>query len=170
MDATTTRASTVIRSMPTREIRTQASITMPLSRTRSRTSIKLDPPDMRSTAMNLPPPSDQLGFTPAVARPRGSGTRHHTSPLRKRGRGNRRWHGQVRVIFPPVQSDLLRLIYGANQQPYTNGEQFHIRERNPHVAGDHQSFIENPVENIDKVSCSRDTRHSFHIWIFPNAG
>src|SRR5205807_10535542 len=51
MDATTMRASTVIRSIPTREIRTQASITMPLSNTRSNTSIRLEPPDTRSTAI-----------------------------------------------------------------------------------------------------------------------
>src|SRR6185437_16012743 len=51
MDATTTRASTVIRSMPTREILTQASMTIPLSWTRSRTSIRLEPPDTRSTAI-----------------------------------------------------------------------------------------------------------------------
>src|SRR5690242_12485748 len=51
MDATTTRASTVIRSIPTREILTQASITIPLSRTRSSTSIRLEPPDTRSTAI-----------------------------------------------------------------------------------------------------------------------
>src|SRR5690348_6566255 len=51
MDATTTRASTVIRSIPTREILTQASITIPLSSTRSRTSIRLEPPDTRSTAI-----------------------------------------------------------------------------------------------------------------------
>src|SRR6478609_4417035 len=51
MDATTTRASTVIRSIPTSEIRTQASITIPLSSTLSRTSIKLDPPETLSTAI-----------------------------------------------------------------------------------------------------------------------
>src|SRR5262245_35556869 len=51
MEATTTRASIVIRSMPTREIRTHASITIPLSSTRSRTSIKLVPPGALSTAI-----------------------------------------------------------------------------------------------------------------------
>src|ERR1700758_1303251 len=55
MEATTTRASTVIRSMPTREIRTQASITIPLSNTRSSTSIRLEPPETRSTAIEHPP-------------------------------------------------------------------------------------------------------------------
>src|SRR5215213_2708085 len=51
MEATTTRASTVIRSMPTSEMRTQASMTMPLSSTRSSTSIRLVPPGALSTAI-----------------------------------------------------------------------------------------------------------------------
>src|SRR3954470_7041228 len=54
MEATTTRASTVIRSIPTKETRTQASITMPLSKTRSRTSMRLVPPEARSTGMRTP--------------------------------------------------------------------------------------------------------------------
>src|SRR5436309_1547352 len=54
IEATTTRASTVIRSMPTREIRTHASMTMPLSRIRSRTSMRLVPPGALSIAMSLP--------------------------------------------------------------------------------------------------------------------
>src|SRR5919204_3936361 len=49
IEATTTRASTVIRSMPTSDTRTHASITIPLSRTRSRTSMRLVPPGARST-------------------------------------------------------------------------------------------------------------------------
>src|SRR5437867_10225980 len=51
IDATTTRASTVMRSMPTSETRTHASITIPLSSTRSRTSIRLEPPAARSTGI-----------------------------------------------------------------------------------------------------------------------
>src|SRR3954470_17671158 len=51
IDATTIRASTVIKSIPTSETRTHASMTMPLSRTRSRTSIRLDPPAARSTGI-----------------------------------------------------------------------------------------------------------------------
>src|SRR5438045_777934 len=51
IEATTTRASTVMRSMPTSDTRTHASMTMPLSSTRSRTSIRLDPPAARSTAI-----------------------------------------------------------------------------------------------------------------------
>src|SRR5881398_2488859 len=41
IDATSTRASTVIRSMPTSDTRTHASMTIPLSRTRSSTSMTL---------------------------------------------------------------------------------------------------------------------------------
>src|SRR2546423_3981158 len=51
IDATTTRASTVIRSMPTSETRTHASMTIPLSSTRSRTSMRLVPPAARSTGI-----------------------------------------------------------------------------------------------------------------------
>src|SRR5579871_391050 len=51
IDATTTRASTVIRSIPTRETRTHASMTIPLSRTRSSTSIRLVPPAVLSTGI-----------------------------------------------------------------------------------------------------------------------
>src|SRR5438874_10722640 len=51
MEATTTRASMVTRSIPTTETRTHASITMPLSSTRSRTSIRLVPVDGCSSGM-----------------------------------------------------------------------------------------------------------------------
>jgi hypothetical protein len=43
IDATTIRASTVTRSIPTTTIRTYASITIPLSSTRSRTSTRFAP-------------------------------------------------------------------------------------------------------------------------------
>src|SRR5262245_5027727 len=51
IDATTTRASTVIKSIPTSETRTHASMTIPLSSTRSRTSMRLVPPAARSTGI-----------------------------------------------------------------------------------------------------------------------
>src|ERR1043165_3289757 len=51
MEATTTRASIVIKSIPTSEILTHASMTIPLSNTRSRTSIRLVPPGVLSTAI-----------------------------------------------------------------------------------------------------------------------
>src|SRR5476651_503506 len=45
------RASTVMRSIPTSDTRTHASMTIPLSRTRSRTSMRLVPPAARSTGI-----------------------------------------------------------------------------------------------------------------------
>src|SRR5689334_24105628 len=51
MEATTTRASIVIKSIPTSEILTHASMTIPLSKTRSSTSIRLVPPGVLSTAI-----------------------------------------------------------------------------------------------------------------------
>src|SRR5438552_3882861 len=55
IEAMTTRASTVIRSMPTSEILTHASMTMRLSRIRSRTSIREVPPGAGSTAIGYLP-------------------------------------------------------------------------------------------------------------------
>src|SRR6185295_11586588 len=75
MEATTTRASTVIRSIPTRETRTHASMTMPLSSTRSRTSMRLVPPDVRSTGMAV---RFLFASAPALRRSSGHGsTRGH---------------------------------------------------------------------------------------------
>src|SRR5262249_46700986 len=51
MEATTIRASTVMRSIPTNDMRTHASTTMPLSSTLSSTSIRLVPPEALSKAM-----------------------------------------------------------------------------------------------------------------------
>src|SRR5690242_5585993 len=117
MDATTTRASTVIRSMPTSETRTHASITIPLSSTRSRTSIRLVPPAARSTGIrhsfghsietrtrspDCRPPSRQRRNLPFE--------RAHLLAqlfvLRRQRLFARR---EVVIELPPVQSDLLRL-------------------------------------------------------------
>src|SRR2546428_14091825 len=50
--------------MPTSETRTHASITIPLSSTRSRTSMRLVPPDALSTGIDW-----LLGLRPVAARP-----------------------------------------------------------------------------------------------------
>jgi hypothetical protein len=54
----------------------------------------------------------------------------------------------MRVVFPPIQPNLLGFIYRANQKPDANGEQFHIRQRDPYVSRDNQSFVKNAVQNI----------------------
>src|SRR5207245_10560843 len=66
MDAPTTHPSIWIRSMPTSDTRPQPSMTTPLSRTRSRTSMKLLLPGLRSTYATVDPsallrPDDRSG-------------------------------------------------------------------------------------------------------------
>src|SRR4029450_543852 len=123
MEATTTRASTVSRSMPTRETRTHASMTMPLSRTRSRTSMRLVPPEALSTGIGLAP----LGAVATHARldRRSVGHRlravqlrlQQAHPLaqrlvfRRQGAG---FHGEIGIVAPPVEADLLGLVDGAH--------------------------------------------------------
>src|ERR1700681_2101070 len=161
MEATTMRASTVSRSIPTRETRTQASMTMPLSRTRSRTSIRLVPPEALSTGMISSPLVLLDGLSPAPW------------PGRLRGRqrvdlGFEKTHllaqglvldrklvgcdGEVRIVPPPVQADLLRLVDRADQQADTDGDQLDLRQRDANVAGDDQSLVEDSVQNIDQAA------------------
>src|SRR5687767_3657314 len=135
------RASTVMRSMPTSETRTQASITIPLSRTRSRTSMRLVPPAARSTAILCScwraPGLRSLSL--AAGRRRGR-QRFHLSlelpelcsqllrpDLRRPALGA---GGQVAIVAPPVQSDFLGLIQGTDQQTDTDCEELDLGQRN----------------------------------------
>jgi len=75
MDATTSLASMVIRSMPTMDIRTHASMTTPLSSTRSNTSIRLHVLGVRLTGI-VPIRSAAGAFAvaaPAIGRTRFEG-------------------------------------------------------------------------------------------------
>src|SRR3954449_10564027 len=120
------RASTVTRSMPTRDTRTHASITIPLSRTRSRTSIRLVPPAARSTGIGhslcrtsvcvhalprgrrRPPPRQrrQLPFERA----------HLLAQIVVLGRQRLLAWRQVVIVLPPVETDLLGLVDRADEQ------------------------------------------------------
>src|SRR5262249_16962220 len=149
MEATTTRASTVIRSMPTSETRTQASITMPLSSTRSRTSMRLVPPTVRSTGIVHPPVTLGLlacasqGDRPAAAsaggRRRGGDPAlqyPHLTPQRlvlgdERPAARR----EVRLLRPPVETDLPRLVDRAHDQPDPDRQQLHLGQRHLDVPG-----------------------------------
>src|SRR5919205_1970371 len=126
MDATTTRASTVIRSMPTSETRTHASITMPLSSTRSRTSMRLVPPGARSTGgmgVGSPPSRSSGGWRWRDGR---SGTRPAELALQLEDagfqagdrvlRGGRIARHQRSIVPPPVEADLFGLVDRAHQQ------------------------------------------------------
>src|SRR6185436_17337096 len=135
MEATTMRASTVTRSIPTSETRTQASITIPLSRTRSSTSMRELPLGERSTAIA----AYSVGERVLLLSARGSrGIRRELleaafDPLqpplniasKKRAR---RYRGESWVMSPPVQPDLLCLVDGAHEQANLNRKQLDVCE------------------------------------------
>src|SRR5207248_8624999 len=136
MEATTTRASTVMRSMPTSETRTQASITMPLSSTRSRTSIRLVPPDALSTGISL------LQSAARGAPPGGGAGEGLELPFEQPDLLAQRLvlrvvavaaGRQVMVVLPPVEADLLRLVDRADDQPDPHGEQLDFRSEERRV-------------------------------------
>ena len=62
--------------------------------------------------------------------------------------------GEVGIELPPIQPDLLSLIHRTHQQADANGQQLNVGQRYPDVAGYHQSFIQDPVENIEQVGRS----------------
>jgi hypothetical protein len=68
----------------------------------------------------------------------------------------------VRIVLPPIEAYFFGLIDRAHQQPNSDGQQFDIRQRNTHVARDHQSLVENAIQNIDQIRSSRNCRQSIH--------
>src|SRR4030095_10443009 len=44
----------------------------------------------------------------------------------------------------------LRLVERADDEPDTDGEELHLGERDPDVAGDHESLVEDAVEHVDQ--------------------
>ena len=70
--------------------------------------------------------------------------------------------GQIGIEFPPVHSDLLSFVDGADQQTNADRQQLDIREGDADVAGDDQPFIENAVQNIDQIGVAGYGREAFH--------
>src|SRR5581483_921581 len=163
MDATTTRASTVIRSMPTSETRTQASMTIPLSSTRSRTSMRLVPPEALSTGIvRLPCWLGSVAACSGLAagRRRPARQRFHLAleqadlvakllllHLHLLPSG-----GEVLIVPPPVEPDLLRLVDRAHDQPHADGEQLDLGQRDLDVASDDQALVEHPIESVHQTA------------------
>src|SRR2546423_957168 len=116
--------------MPTSEMRTQASMTMPLSSTRSSTSIRLVPPGALSTAI--------WSFLSSE-----NGSKLRSAPG---GGGARR---QVRVVAPPVQADLLGLVNRADEQTDLERQKLDVRQRDLDVARDDQPLVEDAVEHVN---------------------
>src|SRR5581483_10902426 len=71
----------------------------------------------------------------------------------------------MRIKFPPVQADLLGLVNGADQQANADGEQFNIGERNTDIAGDYQTLVQHPVENVNNVGRASERWCSFHWFL-----
>src|SRR5437763_663616 len=156
MDATTTRASTVMRSMPTSETRTHASMTIPLSRTRSRTSMRLVPPAARSTGIGY-----SSGRCCSRHRRDRSTPCHRGEPalerpdllfqlfiLRRQLLLARR---EVMVEAPPVETNLLGLVDRADQQADPDRQQLDFRQRHLHVAGDDKALVQHAIEDVDQT-------------------
>src|SRR6185436_111456 len=145
--------------MPTSDTRTQASMTMPLSRTRSRTSIRLLPPAARSTAM-----WELLSRVSAIASASRAGTRQGSNPafealhllaqvqiLLKHLFAPRR---EVTVVLPPIEADLLSLVDRTDHQADANREQLDFSERNLDVARHHEPLVEDAIENINQLGAA----------------
>src|SRR5712691_5953155 len=180
IDATTMRASTVIKSIPTSETRTHASITIPLSNTRSRTSIRLVPPAARSTGIGtllVSGPSSLAGHrrllqrcsrgpTPRERRQLPLETPHLLFQLFVLGRQRLFARREVVVELPPVEADLFRLVDRTDEQSDPNCQELDFGQRHFDVARHHQSLVENAIENVDEtggssMSLSEWCRHRF---------
>src|SRR2546427_158707 len=163
MDATTTRASTVIRSMPTRETRTQASMTMPLSSTRSRTSMRLVPPTVRSTGIRQPPSTPPGSCRAPTSKLPPTGERRDPvlqdldlfTQVRILRRDTLVAGREVMIVPPPVQPDLLCLVQRAYDQPDADREELDFGERDLDVPCDHEPLVEHSIEHIDEPGASR---------------
>src|SRR6266850_7852834 len=55
--------------------------------------------------------------------------------------GMARSRRQVVVVLPPVESDLLRLVDGADDQPDADGEELDLGERHLDVARDDEALV-----------------------------
>jgi hypothetical protein len=121
----------------------------------------------------------QLTFSPSPPRYSGLAPRYAKIPARHSSpapgcsslsflyaRKHRRLHSQVRIILPPIEPYFFSLIDGTHQQPDSDSQQFDVCQRDTHVARDHQSLVENTIQNIDQIRSSRNCRHSIHGGLF----
>src|SRR5438270_1955128 len=68
--------------------------------------------------------------------------------IRSSQAANRRCR-ETRVVAPPVQANLLRLVDRADDEPDLNGQQLDVREVDFDVTRDHQPLVEYTVEYVD---------------------
>src|SRR3982074_64392 len=72
------------------------------------------------------------------------------------------------IVLPPVETNLLRLVDGTDQQPDPNREKLNLRERNLDIPRNDESLVENAIEDVDQagrapVPLSQWRRHRFGI-------
>src|SRR5437773_8037507 len=67
------------------------------------------------------------------------------------------------IVPPPVESDLLSLVDRAHQQSDADREQLDVRERHAHVTRDHEALVQDAVEELDeRGGLLRPGRHRAH--------
>src|SRR4051812_23693465 len=59
---------------------------------------------------------------------------------------------QARIVLPPVDTDLPRLVHGRYEQPDLDGEQFDVEEVHADVARDHDALVEDPLEDVGEAA------------------
>src|SRR5580765_2438555 len=153
------RASTVMRSIPTRDTRTHASMTIPLSRTRSRTSIRLVPPAARSTGIGHSLCRTSISWHGLPRWRRAAARQRRELPFERTHlfaqpvvfrRQRLLARRQMVIVFPPVETDLLRLVDRADEQPDADRQELDFRQRHLDVAGHDEPLVEDPIENVDE--------------------
>lgn len=55
------------------------------------------------------------------------------------------------ISAPPVESDLLRLVDGANQKANLNGKELDVGKIDLDVTNDNKTFVEHTVEHVDEA-------------------
>ena len=60
--------------------------------------------------------------------------------------------GQVVVVLPPVEADLLRLVDGTDDQADADREELDLGQRDLDVAGDDQPLVEDAVQHVHQAA------------------
>ena len=75
------------------------------------------------------------------------------------------------VVLPPVEANCFRFVDGADHEPDPDRQELDFSERDLDVSGDHQSLVEDPIEDVYKPGvCASMTscevrRHVEGVWL-----
>jgi len=79
------------------------------------------------------------------------------------GPGARSRGSQARVVPPPIQTDLLRFVDRANEEPDLNRQQLDVRQVDLDVAGDDEAFVQHAIEDVDQAMRPRRIYELGHL-------